>query len=429
MKNKSYAIFTALVVLVVGSVLLGIGALVVLAASRPAGGQPMRNMQTTETDAAEGGAALLFLSSPYDAKRQFTTYRLTRLDIATGVSAPLEGLPEGNHLDMKLSPDQSKISFVTSTALFGLNDGDLYVMNADGSDLRNLTPNDPQGVMGASWSPDSMRIAYITGAIGALSVVDLATGSSTLLADNAASAQWSPDGTQLVYWGFNTASSLESDIFVIAADGSSAARNITNQPADANRDVDWTPDGRVIFTSLRSGNWDIYTVNPDGSDLRNLTPDTPAANERYAFSPDGTWLAFTSLSMADQGERNIWLMRANGGAPQMISDHPDHGQADYPTWSPDGSQLAFSWMVDGKWNLHVYDLATGAVRNLAAEIGLEGSIAWSPDGTQIAFMGKVNDGTGFYDAELYLVPADGSAPPRNLTNNPGAYDMLPQWVP
>ena len=93
--------------------------------------------------------------------------------------------------------------------------------------------------------------------------------------------------------------------------------------------------GRIAFAAYRYHNWDIYTVNPDGSDLRRVTHD-PAPDRSPAWSPDGTRIAFASRRNHNW---DVYVVDAGGGEPRRLTTDPDYDGA--PSFSPDGGRIAF----------------------------------------------------------------------------------------
>src|SRR5947209_11175878 len=96
---------------------------------------------------------------------------------------------------------------------------------------------------------------------------------------------------------------------------------------------------QLLFTSNRTGNFQSFLMNADGTAAKNLT--NTATDETYpAWSPDGKKIAFTS---ARAGNRQVFVMDADGGnVKQLTKDHTSRA----PTWSPDGKKIAFTRHVD-----------------------------------------------------------------------------------
>ena len=147
-----------------------------------------------------------------------------------------------------------------------------------------------------------------------------------------------------------------------------------------------------------------------------------------AWSPDGKRIAFTSPRLADDsigftGFPTLWVMNADGSGRKRWweGQYPPEGE---PTWSPDGTQVAFMRSIEhnGRW---VWDVFVGKADsldqiNLTRRQAQDISPAWSPDGSKIAF---ASDRDGDY--EIYVMNTDGSGQTR-LTNSPGA-DVDPAW--
>ena len=201
--------------------------------------------------------------------------RLTLLPRGVGVSG---GAPGG---DLTWSPEGEKIAFIAYAGHLGRPD--IFVMNTDGSGLRNVT-NTATTSFDTTWSPDGRRIAYLEGSpVGApLYVVNAdGTGKQRLTGPvmvDLGSPSWSPDGRTLAFTGRG------GDIYTVHADGT-GLRKLTAGPG---WDVDhrWSPDGRrILFSSSRDDRvhrtFDLFVMNADGSGQRNLT-HTPGVSELAA---------------------------------------------------------------------------------------------------------------------------------------------------
>jgi TolB protein len=193
---------------------------------------------------------------------------------------------------------------------------------------------------------------------------------------------WSPDAETI-------ACSRDGDIWVMDADGSNP-RNLTNYEGAEwmGEGPAWSPDGQYIaFSSNRAGRiagqayaTDIFVMNADGSDPRNLT-DSAAYDTAPAWSPDGSHIAFQSDRDANWPE--IYVMAADGSKPRNLTNH--EGYDGNPAWSPDGSTIAFDRDQDGNREIYLMAADGSNVRRLTDREGMDGLPTWSPDGRYIAF--------------------------------------------
>ncbi len=175
-------------------------------------------------------------------------------------------------------------------------------------------------------------------------------------------------------------------------------------------------DGKIVFASRRDGNFEIYSVNPNGTALTRLTMNT-ASDESPAWAPGGARIA--SMSTRD-GNAEIYVMNADGTGQTRLTFN---GAIDSdPTWSPDGTKLAFESNRDGNFEIYVMNAdGTGQTR-LTINGAIDIHPAWSPDGTKLAFESN-RDG----NFEIYVMNADSTGQTR-LTIN-GAIDSDPAWSP
>lgn len=268
----------------------------------------------------------------------------------------------------------------------GRADYEILVMAPDGSRLANLTDSWADD-LAPVWSSDGLRIAFV-------SLRDTLSGK----------------------WGLGP-----SSIYLMGFDPVSGRSR--GEPVRLTRDGNdgwptWSPDDRrLAFHSERSGNWDIWAVNADGSGLVNLTVD-PGEDQFPAWSPDGRRIAFTSRR---SGNYDVWLMNADGSKPVNLSNWP--GRDRYAMWSSDGKKIAFNTERDGDQEVYVMNADGSQPVNVTnAPDSTEGLADWSPDGKRLVLY---SDRTG--DKELFVLTlATGQW--VNVSNNPGS-DEFCTWSP
>lgn len=172
-----------------------------------------------------------------------------------------------------------------------------------------------------------------------------------------------------------------------------------------------SPDGNTVyFSSRQNGRYEIYSISTNGDDLQRLTNDIGTL---YApeLSPDGEWIVFTNHG------NGLWVMKPNGNNPHPISNRDDID----PTWSPDGSMIAFASSRAGERQLFVMNADGSNVRQVTNLNNMGGRSTWSPDGTNLAFYRGP-----FGDRNIYIINIDGTGLVQ-LTN--GGDNLGPSWSP
>jgi Tol biopolymer transport system component len=210
----------------------------------------------------------------------------------------------------------------------------------------------------------------------------------------------------------------KSDSVSAQPEESTPAESVSAQPEPTPVELDpWvsTLPGKLLFQSDRDGDWEIYVMNADGTNLLQLTHNT-CADEYPVWSPDGDEIAFKSDR---DGDFDIYIMNADGSQQRRITQHPaaDHD----PAWLPDGRRIAFNSDRDSGIEIYLINTDGSGLTQWTSTLGKNGLSAWSPDGKQVAYTGN-----RYLGWNVYVMNTDKSGDAR-LTQGHGA--CRPDWSP
>ncbi|MGH9947109.1 MAG: hypothetical protein ACRD6X_07925, partial [Pyrinomonadaceae bacterium] len=404
---------------------------------------------------------------------------------------------------LSVSPDGKHIAYIQSDSAAGQNY--LIVADADGSNQQVISRKDQpntfeSNVPVVSWSPDGETVACLVNyfeadaSYSSIIGIDVRDGSEKSLSDkrwyDVFSIEWLKNGSGLLISGSEKVSGSNQVLFLSYPQGE--ARQITNDlsqydslsatadgqsfvsietntingiyigeaDADANdfkeisSETDalhpfvWTPDGKIIYRSNKDGASNLWTMDADGGNRRQITVDAQVDARGLCISPDGKYLVFGSWR---NGKSNLWRARADGGNLSQLTN----GEVDvYPSCSPDsrtvvyqrglhtkpmlwkvpieggepvqltefnakwnavsndGSRISYFYMADGKWRFGIISSDGGSMlRRLDVPASLKGpSTLWSTDNQSLMYISTVGN-----VGNIWSLPFDGSAS-KPITN-------------
>ena len=336
------------------------------------------------------------------------------------------------------TPNTAMVLFLNSGGVqaVGVDGAGVRVLRRNGCPT-GVAPPCPDA-KAASWSPDGTQVAAVFGT--QLWLLDSGDGSARLLptgmhVSGASAPAWSPDGNRLAFLDLEVVDGggTFSDLHALDIE-TGTVRRLTNGRQVS--DPAWAPGREIAFSSVGDDRSELFAVDPNGAGTRQLTSSARGVvNRRPSWSPDQARIAFVNLPAAGHGR--IQVIGADGRGLRKVSDAPvDVAFGHRPAWSPDATRIAFSTSRNGRpspisqfivgRDLYVVGADGTGERRLteSAERGFsDRDPTWSPDGSQLAF--ESYDREGPSKSAVYAVGADGTCE-RPLAPIPG---WKPEWRP
>jgi len=335
---------------------------------------------------------LLIVTSPAQSKRPL---RLGDLFFMKRISSP------------SLSPDGNWVAYTITTPDLEANTSysELWISSIDGGITQRLTTH-PSSGRNPVWSPNGKKLAFESSRSGGNQIWILTLGEGepkqlTTISTEASQPVWSPDASMIAF---------VSRVFPEFSSKPFALSDSMNHSRLEERDR--TPVKARVYTQLLYRHWDSWNdgrrkhifiqrlERPEPLDLtpgdRDATPtsSTFSAGADFAFSPDGSEIAYTATPYPTRTEawninHDIYVVPITGGTPRQLTTNPAADGA--PRYSPDGRYIAYraqsrpSFEAD-RWQLMLYERRTGSVRSLTANFDASViSPMWAPDSHTLFF--------------------------------------------
>src|SRR4051794_10768556 len=391
----------------------------------------------------------LMISPPRAAEAEPHPFNVRDLIAMDRLSEPVAS-PDGRHLALTISALDLDANRRRS---------DIWVMRTDGTDLRRLT-DDPANDTSPAWHRDGRRVFFLSARSGSTQVwqAGIETGSAsqvTTLPIDVGAFKLSPDGTSVIvsadvfvdcdtvactserlaakektkasgqiydqlfvrHWDA-WADRRRAHLFVVPVAGGTPVDLMKGMDADApskpfggSEEFTFTPDGSaVVFTARDAGreeawstNLDIFVAPVDGSTKpKNLTAANRATDTTPSFSPDGRWLAYTSMERPTfEADRLRIVIRGWPDGPERVLTPDWDRSAAEIAWSADNRTIYATADNLGNKSLFAVDVATGAVRTMVKEGHIAAPVALAD--RVLFLLDQLRS-----PAEIYSVRPDGS---------------------
>jgi Tol biopolymer transport system component len=324
------------------------------------------------------------------------------------LSSPLAGSVGDN--TPSFSPDGSQLAF---SRMSGQGLEDIYLMRTEGGELRRLT-FDNRSIGDLNWTVDGREIVFSSNREGDTGLWRVSASGGTperlvtAVGYNITRLSISRQGDRLVY----TQQFLDTNIWrvqLVGTNGRAGAPTMLISSSKSDSAPQYAPDAkRITFRSDRSGSFEIWACNTDGSNPVQLTNFNGPLAGSPCWSPDGSQIAFDARP---EGNSDIFVINAEGGRPRRLADDPAEEIA--PSWSRDGRWIYFESNRNGSMQTWKIPAEGGEARQVTKG---GGSVAYESMDGKFLYYTKGRNVVG-----IWRVPVEGGEETLVLDTHKAGY--------
>ncbi len=290
------------------------------------------------------------------------------VNLASHITSTSTAIPSGRPTATPIGGDIGEIAFVSDRS--GYNE--IYLMNVDGSNQRQLTNLRADTLSSLKWSPDGKNLAFVVGDDESSEIYTMRADGSGLrrLTRNRFrddEPDWAPDSRRIA---FISTRDGPNDVYVMYADGTDV-RRITHDPAWDMSPV-WLADGRTIaFVPNAGANLQIWTVDPAGYDrfFERIETAVLQTVTGFAFSSDGKRIAIVS-------DFGAYIVNADGTGLRQVDARETYSYSGVPSWSPDDKYIVFASRRDDQSEIYMLNTEDWVLQRLTKDVAQDFGPSW-----------------------------------------------------